>query len=50
MSEEDQLRFINSFPSIDDFLEWIAAAREEHEASGDKTPIGPDGEIDVGGN
>jgi hypothetical protein len=50
MSGEDQLRFINSFPSTDAFLEWVSAARAEYEASSDKTPIGPDGEVDVSGN
>ena len=50
MSGEDQTRFINSFPSADAFLDWVTAAREEYEASRDKTPLGPDGIIDVGGN
>ena len=50
MSGEDQTRFINSFPSADAFLEWLVAASEEYEASRDKTPVGPGGIIDVGGN
>ena len=50
MSGEDQTRFINSFPSVDAFLDWVTAAREEYEASKDKTPLGPGGIIDVGGN
>ena len=50
MSGEDQMRFINSFPSVDAFVDWVTAAREEYEASKDKTPLGPGGIIDVGGN
>jgi hypothetical protein len=48
LSYEEQTRFMNSFPSVNDFMAWLRLAREEYEAEKDKTEIGDDGIVDLG--
>lgn len=46
MTEEEQMAYINSFPSIADFFEWLNAAKEE--AGADDDTITGEPSIDLG--
>lgn len=50
LSGDVQMEFMNSFPSIPDFVNWYNAAKAEHEKN--QIEIGADGKVDLtgGGN
>ncbi len=46
----DQLEFINTFPSMEDFFDWYAAAKAAYEALHPDIEIGPGGNVDLSGS
>lgn len=48
LSGADQTRFMDSFASVDDFIDWIKVERQKYEEAKDKTQVGGDGVIDLG--
>jgi hypothetical protein len=45
LSGEDQMAFMNSFPSIPDFVDWYNKVKAEHEKN--EIEIGSDGKVDL---
>ena len=48
MSGEHQVRFMDSFPSVEAFVDWLKQARQAYEDAQDKIQVGGDGTIDLG--
>ena len=48
LSSDDLTRFMESFPSVDDFFDWVKAERKKYEDAKDKIQVGSDGIIDLG--
>jgi hypothetical protein len=48
LSGDDLTRFMESFPSVDDFFDWVKAERKKYEDAKDKIQVGSDGIIDLG--
>ncbi len=46
---EEQMAFINSFPSIEDFFVWYNSAKAQYEAEHPDIEIGGDGNVDLSG-
>lgn len=49
MSGEEQMEFINSFDSIEDFFAWLEQAEAEYKAKHPDIEIGDDGVVDLTG-
>ena len=47
-SAEEQQKFLESFPSVQDFFIWLENAKKEYEASRDYIEIGGNGPVDIG--
>lgn len=47
-SAEEQQKFLESFPSVQDFFIWLENAKKEYEESKDYIEIGGNGPVDIG--
>lgn len=48
MSPDQQLAYMNSFPKIEDYIDWLRWARAEDSEDGERVEIGEDGSVDIG--
>ncbi len=50
MSGDEQLAFLESFDSMQEFFDWYNAAKAKYEAENPGIEIGPGGTVDIPGN